>query len=143
MARIEKMSFDDLGGVHALEKECFPNPLVYNKESLRYDLAFTAKEEDRLIGYIVGEKILDECHILRIAVSPEFRRKGVAGELLDKFAGDCLSCGLKKICLEVRASGVAALNLYKRSGFRQIYIRKKYYPDNNDDAIFMEKVLEG
>lgn len=44
---------------------------------------------------------------------------------------------IKYITLEVRASNEKAKRLYEKFGFKSLGVRKKYYQDNNEDAIIM------
>jgi ribosomal-protein-alanine N-acetyltransferase len=44
---------------------------------------------------------------------------------------------IKPIMVEVNQNNVQAINLYKKIGFKQIDIRRKYYP-NNEDALIMQ-----
>ena len=80
--------------------------------------------------------ILDELHILNIAVNKKYREQGLATMLLKKIE-QIFGCG-KLMLLEVRVSNSAAMSLYKKLGFKELYRRKNYYPDG-EDAIVMEK----
>jgi ribosomal-protein-alanine N-acetyltransferase len=91
--------------------------------------------------YIVGFTgiwlMVDEAHITNIAVSQQYRRRGI-GELL-LIATIDLARELKasSMTLEVRASNIVAQKLYSKYGFAQMGIRHGYYLDNREDAIIM------
>jgi ribosomal-protein-alanine N-acetyltransferase len=93
------------------------------------------------LKYIVGFSgiwmMVDEAHITNIAVRQQYQRKGL-GELL-LIATIDLAMELKAsiMTLEVRASNLAAQNLYSKYGFMQMGIRHGYYLDNREDAIIM------
>lgn len=141
--RIRQMTLEDLGAVDALDRASFKHP--WSMELLRRELAhewstiYLAEEpeEDRLLGFIVFWLVADEIHVLNLAVHPFHRRRGVAGAMLEA----ALERARQKKCslatLEVRRSNEAALNLYRRFGFRQVGVRKNYYTDEGEDAIVM------
>ena len=92
---------------------------------------------ETLAGYAGLWLMLDEAHVTTIAVRPSVRGQGV-GELL--FVGLIdLACalGAKYVTLEVRVSNTVAQNLYRKYGFREEGIRKRYYSDNGEDALIM------
>lgn len=93
-------------------------------------------------GYVVIYSVLDESEVARIAVSPEFRRKGVAGLLLDTVISEGVSNGTVTWYLEVRESNSAARALYQKKGFRDIGIRKGFYENPKEDAVLMTLSLE-
>jgi len=81
--------------------------------------------------------VVDEVHIMNIAIRADMRRKGMAKLLLSELIRLAKSRDMSKIWLEVRPSNKAALSLYKKMGFKKVAIRKKYYSDTNEDAIVM------
>lgn len=79
----------------------------------------------------------DEAHVTTIAVHPDYRGRGV-GELmlgtLIRIAGEV---GARMVTLEVRVSNFVAQNLYRKYGFREAGVRRRYYSDNHEDALIM------
>jgi [ribosomal protein S18]-alanine N-acetyltransferase len=92
---------------------------------------------DYITGFIGLWLMVDEAHIINIAVSQSYRGKGI-GELL-LIAGIEMSSRLKAsvVTLEVRASNSIAQNLYNKYGFAKVGVRKGYYTDNKEDAFIM------
>jgi len=84
--------------------------------------------------------VLNVYLILNLAVDPGVRRRGAGRRLLGAMLNWMASEGAREVFLEVRASNVAALALYERSGFRHLGIRKGYYAGPREDALTM--VLE-
>jgi ribosomal-protein-alanine N-acetyltransferase len=84
--------------------------------------------------------IVDELHILKLAVHPEHRREGIASDVLTH----CLNNhGLKHITtalLDVRAGNTAAIGLYKKLDFHIVGQRPNYYFDTGEDALLMRKI---
>ena len=90
-----------------------------------------------IAGFLGLWLMVDEGHIVTIAVRPSERRKGV-GELLLLAAFDLArEKGLHVLTLECRVSNLAAQALYDKYGFQRVGIRKRYYTDNNEDALIM------
>lgn len=90
-----------------------------------------------LAGYAGLWLMLDEAHVTTIAVRPVARGQGL-GELLFVGLVDlALSLGAKYMTLEVRVSNTVAQNLYRKYGFHDEGIRKRYYSDDGEDALIM------
>lgn len=90
-----------------------------------------------IVGYGGLWLMVDEAHVTTIAVKPEHRGHGV-GELL--FLGlieTAIEMGAAWVTLEVRVSNYVAQNLYRKYGFKETGIRRRYYSDNGEDALIM------
>ena len=115
----------------------------WSKESFKKELSnplakyLVAKGNNKVIGFAGVWTIVDEGHITNIAVHPNFRKKGIGSILLSSLIEHCKNWGCNSLTLEVRASNTPAQNLYKKYNFKEEGIRKKYYKDNNEDAIIM------
>lgn len=93
--------------------------------------------EGEIVGFVGVWLMVDEAHIVTLAVRPDARRQGV-GQLLVLGALDLASAlGMARVTLEVRASNEAARALYERCGFRRVGVRPRYYSDNQEDAVVM------
>jgi ribosomal-protein-alanine N-acetyltransferase len=93
--------------------------------------------DDRVVGMLVLWIIVDEAHIASLATHPEFRRQGIAKQLLVKALDTAYAEGARTAFLEVRASNEAARRMYQKFGFEEAGRRERYYKDNNEDAILM------
>ena len=94
-------------------------------------------------GYAGLQVVLDEGYILNVAVRPDCRRQGVAGQLLQVFLDFAKGNQLAFLTLEVRASNYAAIALYGSWGFRGVGRRKNYYEHPKEDAVIMTLDLTG
>lgn len=95
---------------------------------------------EKIGGYACFHTIAGEMHLLKIAVSPEMRRKGIAEILLRRCLRDASGMRASAAFLEVRPSNRAAVNLYKKFGFDVIAVRPDYYTmdsGQNEDAMIM------
>lgn len=125
-----------------IEKKCFSQP--WSRESFEDILGSRAfstlaarTDEDDLIGYVIFSEVVDELHILNIAVRPEVRRHGIASAMLTHIHFGALKRGRGFAYLEVRESNVSAQTLYTKFGYKPLTKRREYYADNREDAILM------
>jgi ribosomal-protein-alanine N-acetyltransferase len=84
----------------------------------------------------------DEVHIVTLATHPAYRRQGLSEHLLRQMIEQCRNAGARLVTLEVRASNRAAQQLYAKSGFVEVGLRRAYYQDNGEDALLMTLFLE-
>lgn len=104
-------------------------------------VALTGK---KVVGYAGAWIVADECHITTIAVSPDERKKGLGARLMTEVLARSKEKGAACATLEVRAGNVAAIALYRSLGFAEAGLRRKYYPNNDEDAVIMwRNDLEG
>ncbi len=146
--QIVPMNGDHLDEVAELERICFPDPWSRNmlKEELENDLAaflVALDAQGAVAGYAGLQVVLDEGYILNVAVRPDCRRQGVAGQLLNVFLNFAKGNQLSFLTLEVRASNYAAIALYGSRGFRGAGRRKNYYEHPREDAVIMTLDLTG
>ncbi len=99
-----------------------------------------ATENLRIIGLVCGCFGADQADITSVAVTPAYRRRGIAENLINEFIR-ILPNITESIFLEVRESNSAAITLYKKLGFEQISIRKRFYSLPEENAVIMKKDL--
>ena len=147
MVNIRQMSMDDLETVQAIDKLSFSLPwpanayrheLTQNPSSL-CRVAEVASYSGMLlvVGMAVVWLVVDEAHIATLAVHPDFRRQGIARQLLARLLLESIKKGMIRALLEVRRNNLAAQALYAQFGFTIAGRRKNYYHDNNEDALLM------
>jgi ribosomal-protein-alanine N-acetyltransferase len=139
---IRLMVEDDLDQVHAIDQISFSLP--WPKRAFRYELLenpnsilLVAELSRKVVGAIVVWMIVDEAHISTLAVLPEHRRQGYAQKLVIEALISAVESGAQHATLEVRASNLAAQNLYRGFGFEIVGRRPRYYLDNQEDALIM------
>jgi ribosomal-protein-alanine N-acetyltransferase len=96
-----------------------------------------AEVDGRVIGMVVGWMLIDEMHIATIATHPDYRRQGIGSKLLLYTLLKSIDEGAKSSFLEVRESNLAAQEMYLKFGYERMGRRKRYYRDNDEDAILM------
>ena len=136
----------DVSLIAELEKLCFSLP--WNEKQIlsqypdgMHDFLVCAAEDGSLAGYVGMMYVLDEGYVANVAVSPEYRRRGVADMLIDELLRRAKEHELSFVTLEVRQSNAPARALYAKHGFTDVGLRKKYYESPTEDAILMTRFL--
>ena len=131
----------DLDQVVEIEKASMPSP--WSRElfeaELKRELAryFVAEDEGKVAGYLGYWEAPQEAHIINLAVSPGHRNRGIGQNMLEYCMEFARKRGAQLATLEVRESNGPARRMYEKCGFRFVAIRKKYYSDNQEDAVVM------
>ncbi len=135
------MTPDDLAQVFAIEQVSHPSPWPMKglQESLQNHVAYVLEQDGAVIGFAFVQRILDEAHLLDIAIAPSHRGKGLGRELLRQLMDEILVSGVTIWFLEVRVSNVTAISLYQSLGYNELSLRRNYYdgPDGKEDALLM------
>lgn len=140
--RISQGSKEDIDAIALLETQCFPVPWSWNSiasEITKNDTSrfYIAELNGEFAGCVSCWFLPPfECQLGNVAVSPSFRRRGIARALMEQLITDAEKTGILDITLEVRASNQPAICLYEGLGFAQEGIRKGYY-QGKEDAIIM------
>ncbi|WP_236021534.1 ribosomal protein S18-alanine N-acetyltransferase [Geomesophilobacter sediminis] len=104
-------------------------------------LPIVAESPDgEVLGYLCPKVVLDEGEILDVAVAESARGKGIGRLLVEHALSWCRERGAAVVLLEVRVGNDSAIELYRRMGFTESGIRKRYYEDGSD-ALLMQRPL--
>ena len=90
-----------------------------------------------LLGFIGLWLMVGEAHIVTVAVRERYRRMGIGERLVIAALELAMDAEQDEATLEVRASNESAQRLYEKYGFARLGLRKRYYTDNNEDAVIM------
>jgi len=161
-ARFEAMTHADLLQVADVEKSAYKYPWTQGNFSDSLNSGYEAQmllggpdtpnAPAPLLGYFVAMKGVDEVHLLNITVAPTYQLQGWGRLMLDAMALWSRGQGAQWLWLEVRASNKHAKALYLRYGFREVGLRKDYYPEGGtsllgtsarEDAVVMSLALSG
>lgn len=146
---IVPMHADHLDDLARLEKICFSRPWSRKMlaEELENQCAAFLVAEDALTHAVVGYAgllvVADEGYITNVAVFPEYRRQGIAAQIIQVFDNFARGNHLAFLTLEVRPSNTAAIALYQRFGFVEVGRRKNYYDLPKEDALILTKTYDG
>jgi [ribosomal protein S18]-alanine N-acetyltransferase len=142
-------AISDIDALLTIENQSFqsPWPRQHFQIELNQPYSFTllARLPDtpnkEIAGYIIYWFVLDELHILNIAVKPCYRRQGIARGLINEVLRLARRREIKTAWLEVRPSNYKALSLYQSLGFNKIMTRKRYYSDTGEDALILTRSI--
>jgi ribosomal-protein-alanine N-acetyltransferase len=121
--------------------ESFRHELVHNPQSfawvIRANPLLTGLTRPSILCYGDYWLLGDEAQIMTIATHPDWRHRGLGEWLLLEMIAQARSQGAYSVTLEVRVSNYNARSLYTKSGFEEVGLRKRYYRDNQEDALIM------
>jgi ribosomal-protein-alanine N-acetyltransferase len=144
--RLEPMRESDFSEVLAIENAIYSHPWTRGNfgDSLRAAYqCWTWRCEGELIGYFVLLVAAGEAHLLNLSVAEAHQRRGHGAALLGEVMRIAREQGARHVFLEVRPSNRGAKALYRRFGFRQIAVRRGYYPAHGgrEDALVLTLAL--
>ena len=138
---IDDMTVSDVQEILAIEtassKTPWSEPLFYNEIFKNMSISRVAKIDGKVVGYICANLIIDEGHILNLAVHPEYRRLGIASDMMREMIDVMRDRQCRSIFLEARVSNEEACKMYENFGFRLLGTRKNYYVSPVEDAVIM------
>jgi ribosomal-protein-alanine N-acetyltransferase len=138
---IRALTLADLDDIESIEQRSYDTPwsrsMFAGELAKPASLCLGAFEGEELAGYLVVSRYVDAWHIMNIAVSPDFRRRGIATALLERLFELTDDRSRRGYTLEVRVTNSGAIRLYERLGFAARGIRRGYYTDNREDALIM------
>jgi ribosomal-protein-alanine N-acetyltransferase len=143
---ITRMAESDLDEVHQIETKVFSDP--WSKQAFLSDLKndfaipLVARFENKVAGYTCLYSAADEIQIGNLAVSPDFRQRGIGTRLVEHIISLATENHKRLLVLEVRPSNEAACKLYAKFGFRVAGKRKYYYHKPTEDALIMIRGVE-
>lgn len=130
-ATLRTMTPEDLDAVMAIEQAVYSHPWSRGHFQDALNPLFDAHclwLEGELLGYFLAMHGVEEMHLLNITVAPSRQGQGWGHMMLDALSLLSRSQGAQWLWLEVRQSNERAFQVYERHGFRQVSIRKDYYP---------------
>jgi len=142
-----RMREADLPRVMEIERAAFSHP--WTEELVRRELGHEFStvllacggDSGAVQGFAVVWLVHDELHVLNVAVAPEARRRGVARAILDRVEAQGREQGARIAMLEVRRGNAPAIALYRTLGYREVGVRPRYYAEDGEDALVMDKDL--
>lgn len=139
---LREMTEADVPAVYKIEEVSFSVP--WSEDAMRQEVTvqkqahyLVAEENGDIVGYGGFWQVLDEGHIMNIAVAPDRRRQGIAAALLKELIEIGKTLGILYWTLEVRVSNQAAIQLYEKAGFVSAGVRPGYYEKPREDAYIM------
>ena len=134
---------EHIAQVAELEKLCFSAP--WSETAVRGELTnplslwIVAVDGDTVAGYIGSQSVMGEADMMNVAVSPAYRRQGIAEKLVVSLVEKLTVQNVSSLTLEVRASNEPAIALYEKLSFLQVGRRPNYYTKPKEDALILRK----
>jgi [ribosomal protein S18]-alanine N-acetyltransferase len=141
---LKSLTTADLSAVMELDKACFGG--LWTLEAYQRELdspnsillgLFSPLFPQKLLAMGCFWSILEEAHITILAVHPQYQSKGLGQAMLYFLLKSACDGGSERATLEVRASNQAAIALYQKFGFKTAGRRRRYYKDNDEDALIL------
>lgn len=137
---------EDVADIAALEKSA---PSAWSpaqieaelKQSNGVSLIAACKADTSAVGWCCARFLPPEAELLKITVSPRYRRSGVGTRLFAALLDHILKAQCTEIFLEVRQRNIFAQQFYRKNGFLEYALRKRYYHDPPDNGIVFKKCL--
>jgi len=143
---LRSLTLADLAAIERIERRAYPTPWSRSmfageiaKQSSICIGAVDREGDGRLVGYMIISRYADAWHVMNIAVDDDYRRRGIAKQLLSRLFELTASDDRRGYTLEVRVSNGDAIKLYEGLGFVARGLRRGYYTDNREDALIMWK----
>lgn len=122
-------------------KAAWPRRLFLELQRDCPDLFFAAKVSRRIAGYSATCVAEGQAELVSLAVHPDYRRRGVAGALLQHTMRDLRRAKIRRVELMVRTGNAAGIRLYHSFGFRRVRMVRRYYEDGGD-GILMARAIQ-
>ena len=142
---IREMKVDDLQEIARIEESLYRSPwnvnqYKYELEENEFSYLFVLEHNNIIIGYYGFWVMFEESDITKVSIRKEFQGMKLSNILMLDCFNRVKLAGCNKINLEVRTDNVRAINLYKKHGFEEVYVRKDYY-GKGEDALILSKVI--
>jgi ribosomal-protein-alanine N-acetyltransferase len=143
---IRPLRLADLEDVDAIEQRSYQTPwsrsMFASELAKSTSICLGAVEGSRLVGYVINSRYVDAWHVMNVAVDPDYQRRGIATQLLERLFELTADDERRGYTLEVRVSNLDAIALYEKLGFEARGARRGYYTDNREDALIMWRDAE-
>jgi ribosomal-protein-alanine N-acetyltransferase len=149
--RLRTYRVDDLDAMHALDVMCFEKPFRFSRGAMhRFAEAAKARvaiaeDEDALVGFVIlhVEDVEAERvgYIVTLDVSPERRRRGVAGRLIQEAERLAQNEGCTALVLHVFTGNEPAIRFYASHGFARSHREEEFYGPSMDAWVFHKQLI--
>ena len=137
---------NDLDAMHALDVECFDKPFRFSRDAMRRFAeakkarVVIAADNDALVGFVILD--IEETeegrfgYIVTLDISPGYRRRGVAGQLMEQVEREAFRDGCATVVLHVYTGNEPAKHFYGGRGFIRAHRENDFYGRGIDAWVF-------
>jgi ribosomal-protein-alanine N-acetyltransferase len=146
MSRFRRYRDEDLEAIFRLDEVCFAEEFRFDRGSMsafagdRDAVTLIAEDRGEVIGFVIAyvKRVETGCraYIVTVDVAPEWRRQGLAKELMAEVEAYALAKGARRIHLHVFTGNDAAIRFYERLGYEGIRIVHGYYGAGLDSIVY-------
>tara|TARA_Y100000310_G_C20619798_1_gene782642 strand:- start:1132 stop:1617 length:486 start_codon:yes stop_codon:yes gene_type:complete len=134
----------DMPEVIEIEKECFEFPW-WEEDFIRClrrrnGIGMATEYEDRIVEYMIYELLKNRIHVLNFAVHPDFQRRHVGSQMVEKLTHKLSAQRRNRLLLEVRETNLPAQLFFRNQGFRAVSVLRSYFEDTPEDAYLMQLI---
>lgn len=126
----KNIDINELNGIFSKYKKNY-EPIITD-----FTKIYVYEIDKEIVAFIIFSIMYEKCEIIDIFVLDNYRRKGLASILINEILKDY---DIENITLEVSKENINAIYLYRKLGFKEVAIRKKYY-ENNDGILMLKEV---
>ena len=141
---IVQLGLNDLDFIIDIQSRNFSDGWNENMLKSAFDggrfFALAGCDGQEKVGLITYSVAIDTADLEGITVENSHRKKGYGQTLINAMVERLKGAGVEKILLEVRKSNQSAINLYQKSGFEFLSVRKNYYQDGEDALVMMKEI---
>ncbi len=132
----------DMSDVLEIENDSFEFP--WSEEDFirclrqRNCIGMIAEVDDQVVGFMIYELHKTRLHLLNFSVARDWRRRGVARQMVGKLVSKLSQQRRRRVTLEVRETNLPAQLFFQDCGFRAVSVLRAYYEDTPEDAYVMQ-----
>lgn len=148
LKQMRKMKATDFPAVLAIERRVYEFPWTEGvfRDCIKtsgYSCWVCETPDGKILGYAIVSVMVGEAHVMNIGVDPALHKRGIGRTMLNHLIDVARKSKAETVFLEVRPSNLGAIELYRKTGFNEIGIRKGYYPakDGREDALMLALAL--
>ena len=147
-AHLRRMRAQDIDAVLEIERRNFRDPwtrraFLAEIETTPVAQPLVVEYGSKIIGYVVPWFVADELQIANITIHEDFRRRGLARQIITHLCEVAQQRNCRVAHLEVRHSNAAARQLYESLGFETTTVRRAYYGPIEDALLMSKKLIKG
>ena len=146
--RIRRANAADFPVLLKIDEDSFPTGIAYDARELSYFInrrgavTLVAEDDDEIAGFLIvhARRNTNTATMITLDIRSQFQRRGFAAQLLEESEKILVEEAISTYDLQVDVENSKAIAFYKKHGFENVRLLRKYY-SNGHDAYLMVKKL--